>query len=75
MVARRSLLQVEVPTLLTGRRVVDIELPGKIVVTALVRDGVASLPQGRFELAKGDRLFLTVTRDALDELKQLFELE
>ena len=68
-------LQVEVPTLLTGRRVVDIELPGRIVVTALVRDGVASLPQGRFELAKGDRLFLTVTRDALDEVKQRFELE
>jgi len=67
-------VHMDVPTRLTGRRVVDVEFPGRITVTALVRDGVASLPQGRFELAKGDRLYLTVTRDAMGELKQLFEV-
>jgi len=68
-------VQMHVPTKLTGRRVVDIELPGKITVAALVRDGVASLPQGRQEFTKGDRVYLTVCREALDELKQLFGTE
>ena len=68
-------VHMEVPTRLTGRRVVDVEFPGRITVTSLVRDGVATLPPGRFELAKGDKLYLTVTRDALSELKELFEVE
>jgi trk system potassium uptake protein TrkA len=67
-------VHLEVPTMLTGRRVVDVELPGKITVTSVVRDGVAMLPQGRFELAKGDRLYLTVCREALSELKELYHL-
>jgi len=68
-------VEMEVPTALTGKRVVDIEFPGKITVTAFVRDGVALLPHGRDELTKGDRVYLTVCREALDELKRLFGAE
>jgi len=62
----------DAPTALAGKRVVDLEYPGKIAVTSIVRDGVALIPQGRMELTRGDHLYLTVTRDAMDEVKRLF---
>ena len=65
----------EAPTLMTGKRVTEVDFPGKFHVTTLVRDGVAMLPEPRTELVKGDRLKITVTRDALPELKRLLGLE
>ena len=54
-----------------GRRVVDVGYPEKIAVTAIVRDGVASIPTGRTEVVPGDILHLAVARDAIDELPAL----
>jgi len=65
---------VDIPLHLAGKRVADVEYPGKFTVTSLVRGGVAQLPHPRDEVTRGDRLFVTVTRDALDELKQLLGL-
>jgi len=67
-------LLVEAPLSLTGKRISDVEYPGKFTVTAVVRDGVASLASPRLEIVKGDRLYVTTTRDAIDELKQLLGL-
>lgn len=60
---------------LTGRLVNDVDYPGKFKVSAVVREGVAMLPEPRTELREGDTLQVTVTRDALPELKRLLELE
>lgn len=60
---------------LTGKRVSNLDYPGKFHISAIVRDGVAQLPEPRTELAKGDRLSITVTREALPELKRLLDLE
>lgn len=65
----------EVPALLTGKRLVDLEYPGKFTITAVVRDGEAQLANSRLELVKGDRLHVTVKRDSLVELKRLLGLE
>lgn len=62
-------------TSLTGRRVADVEYHGKFEISAIVRDGVASIPEPRTELKKGDRLKITVTREALPELKALLDIE
>jgi trk system potassium uptake protein TrkA len=62
------------PTL-TGKRVSNLDYPGKFHISAIVRDGVAQLPEPRTELAKGDRLSITVTREALPELKRLLDLD
>jgi len=67
-------VSVEAPLQLTGRKIADIEYPGKFSVSALVREGEAILPSGRLEVAKGDRLLITVTRDALGDLKGLLGL-
>jgi trk system potassium uptake protein TrkA len=68
-------VEAEAPLQLSGKRIADIEYPGKFTVTSLVREGTAVLPSGRLEVVKGDTLYLTVTRDALDELKQLLGIE
>lgn len=68
-------ISAEAPTQLSGRKVADVGYPGKFHITAVVRDGVAILPEPRTELMRGDRLKITVTRDALPELKQLLGLE
>lgn len=60
------------PPALIGTRIVDVEYPGRISVTAVMRDGTAILPQGRFELELGDIVHLAATRDALDEIRRLF---
>ncbi|HSK48226.1 MAG TPA: TrkA family potassium uptake protein [Coriobacteriia bacterium] len=65
----------DVPLRLTGRKIADLEYPGKFTVSALVRGGAAVLPSGRLEVVKGDRIYVTVTRDALGELKKLLELQ
>jgi len=62
-------------THLSGKRITEVDYPGKFHIVALVRDGIAMLPEPRTELAKGDSLRITVTRDALPELKKLLGLE
>lgn len=62
-------------TTLAGKRVADVAYPKKFAITALTRDGQAQIPEPRLEIMRGDRLGITVTRDALPELKQLLDLE
>lgn len=68
-------IRVDATPSLYGKRITDIDYPNKFHVTALVREGVAVLPSPRLEIVKGDHLFLTVTRDALDELKPLLGIK
>lgn len=68
-------ISADASAMLTGKLVNDVDYPGKFRVSAIVRDGVAMLPEPRTELKEGDRLQVTVTRDALPELKQLLDLE
>lgn len=62
-------------TKLSGRTVSEVGYPGRFNIAAVVRDGVARLPEPRFELAKGDILKVMVTRESLPELKKLLDLE
>lgn len=68
-------VEVTAPLKLSGRRIADVELPGKFTVSALVREGRALLPSARLEIVKGDRIYLTATHDSLEELKRLFGIE
>lgn len=62
-------------TTLSGKRVGDADYPGKFHITTLVRDGKAQIPEPRLELRRGDRLGITVTREALPEVKALLDVE
>src|SRR5574340_1552371 len=58
-------ISADATTQLTGRRIADVDFPGKFHISAVVRDGIAMLPEPRTELKKGDHLMVTTTRDAL----------
>jgi trk system potassium uptake protein TrkA len=60
---------------LAGSKVADVGQSGQYHVTALVRDNVALIPDSGLELARGDRMKITVTREALPELKKLLDIE
>lgn len=68
-------ISAQASTALTGRRVGDVEYHGKFEISAIVRDGVAMMPEPRTELRKGDRLKITVTREALPDIKALLDVE
>lgn len=68
-------VQTTVPAALLGSSVDALEKAGRWRVAVLVRDGVAQMPEPSMIVADADRLYLTVNRDAIDELKQLMELE
>lgn len=68
-------INIEAPLEMAGKRVTDIEFPGKLTITAIVRNGVAQLASPRFEITKGDKLYITVTREALSELKALLGMD
>lgn len=68
-------ISAEASSHLTGKTVTEVGYPGKFHISAVVRDGTALLPEPRTELRKGDQLKITVTRDALPELKKLLGLE
>lgn len=56
---------------LAGRRIADVELPGKLRASSLERNGIALVPDGDMALTEGDRLTLTVRRDAVDHARAL----
>ncbi len=68
-------ISAEATSSLSGKLVNDVDYPGKFRVSAVVREGVATLPGPRMELREGDRLQVTVVRDALPELKRLLGLD
>lgn len=68
-------ISAEASSRMTGKRVAEVDYPGKFHVSAIVRRGEALLPEARTELHKGDRLQITATRDAIPELKRLLDLE
>lgn len=68
-------MSADLPDSLRGKRIVDLDYPGKFAITAIEREGVALLASPRLELTKGDRLHITVAREALVDLKSLLGLE
>ncbi|HET6352039.1 MAG TPA: TrkA family potassium uptake protein [Coriobacteriia bacterium] len=60
---------------IAGKRISDLEVPGKFHVTAMTRDFVALIPSPSLEIHVADRLKITVARDDMPELKRLVGLE
>ena len=69
-----SLLSVEIPPHLAGRRVKDLTIPGEITVTAITRREHAFIPYSGTEFIARDMVHLTVLASAMDQVKQLLGL-
>lgn len=65
----------EAPSSLDGRRVAEVEHPGAFSISSIVRAGEALLPVADTEIQACDHLYISTTKDALGELRELLGLE
>jgi trk system potassium uptake protein TrkA len=66
-----EIVNLDVPPLLDGKPASSLQVPGEILLTALVRNGKAMIPSEDAILATHDTLRLAVASSALGKLAQL----
>ncbi|HEX9027663.1 MAG TPA: NAD-binding protein [Anaerolineales bacterium] len=69
-----SVVEIEAPSQLVGRRVKDLNIPGEVVVTAITRQGEAFIPISGTDFQTGDLLHLTILASSMDRFKELLGL-
>lgn len=65
------LLELEVPQTLVGHKIGELEIPGQVRVTALVRLGRALVPDPAMTFKQGDLVYASVHTDAMEKFKQM----
>ncbi|MEN8236028.1 MAG: Trk system potassium transporter TrkA [Pseudomonadota bacterium] len=57
---------------LTGASLLDIEIPGKVLLAAIVRDRTVLMPSANITLQLNDRIVLVVASESIIETEKLF---
>jgi len=70
-----SLVHVELPPQLAGRNVMQLNVPGEIMVVSITRNDHAFVPASGTEFHEGDLINLVVLSSALDRLEELLGME
>lgn len=65
-----ELLELQAPKRMLGKRLAEIELPGQVRVSAVVRGGSAFVPAPGFTVERGDVLHLAVSADGMAAFRQ-----
>ena len=65
------LTSIEIPPLLEGRRVSDLQIPGQISVIAVVRNGEALMTVAGTQFCHGDLVYLSVHSTAVGQLEEM----
>jgi trk system potassium uptake protein len=73
--AEAEMMQVELPATLDGHSRSELEVPGEIAVSAVIRAGQTLLPTDNFQFSKGDILFVNVLRESAEKLERLLGLK
>jgi Trk K+ transport system NAD-binding subunit len=68
-------MEVEVPAGLNGKVFSDLNVPGEINVSTIVRAGSAILPSDGFKFEAGDTVFVNVLRESAGKLERLLGLK
>lgn len=55
-----------------GKAIKDLKLPEECVIAAIIRNGEMVVPRGVTEFAAGDEVLAVVSREAMDDLAELF---
>jgi trk system potassium uptake protein TrkA len=73
--AEVELMEVEVPSGLDGKVFSELNVPGEISVSTIVRAGSAILPSDGFKFESGDTVFVNVLRESAGKLERLLGLK
>ncbi len=72
--AEVEMMELALPATMAGASPHDLNVPGEIVVAAVMREGQAILPAEGFSFKEGDVLFVNVTRESTEKLERLLGL-
>jgi trk system potassium uptake protein TrkA len=70
-----SLLHMETPQQLVGRSVMQLNVPGEVLVISITRDDQATIPTLGTEFREGDILHLVVLSSAMGRLEEMLGME
>jgi len=70
-----ALVHVELPPQLTGRNVMQLNVPGEVMVVSITRNDHAFIPASGTEFHEGDLVNLVVLSSAMDRLEELLGME
>ena len=73
--AELRMFEFDVPAALVGCRVADVEVPGEVRLTAIIREGAPRLPTPEFEFAEGDVVYANALADGAAKLTELLGTE
>jgi trk system potassium uptake protein TrkA len=70
-----SLVRVEVPAQLNSRQVMQMNIPGEVLVVAITRNDQTFIPVSGTEFQEGDIIYLSVIPSAMARLEELLGIE
>ena len=70
-----SLVRIDTPPLLVGRNVMNLNVPGEVMVVSITRNDEAFIPASGTEFQEGDLIYLAVLSSSMERLEELFGLE
>jgi trk system potassium uptake protein TrkA len=70
-----SLIQLETPQQLAGRNVMQLNVPGEVMVVSITRNDKAFIPSSGSEFQEGDIIHLAVLSSAMERLEEMLGLE
>jgi trk system potassium uptake protein TrkA len=70
-----SLVQLEAPQQLVGRKVLQLNVPGEVMVVSITRSDKAFIPSSGAEFQEDDIIHLSVLSSAMDRLEEMLGLE
>jgi trk system potassium uptake protein TrkA len=70
-----ALVHVELPPQLTGKNVIQLNVPGEVMVVSITRDDHAFVPASGTEFHEGDLVHLVVLSSSMQRLEELLGVE
>lgn len=70
-----SLVRVEIPAQLIGHQVIQMNIPGEVMVVAITRNDQTFIPVSGSEFHEGDTVYLTVIPASMNRLEELLGIE
>ena len=70
-----ALVHVELPPHLSGRTIMQLNVPGEIMVVSITREDHAFVPATGTEFHEGDLVHLAVLSSAMERLEELLGME
>jgi cell volume regulation protein A len=70
-----DLVSIDPGPTVTGKRIVELELPAGTLIILIYREGSYFVPQGATRIGEGDRLMIFTSKQSIDAVRALLAAE